>query len=857
MMADLSSIIDAAGKQWNVDPTLIRAVIQQESSGDPSAVNLSGGGKGAYGAMQVRQAALADYNQANSTKYTMEDLLKPEIGVNVGAWYLGQQLDRFNDPTKALNAYYAGPNSEAVHAGPSQYAQSVFGKLGGKMLPGIPQSSSGPSDDEIFGAFTGQKPANDDDAIFNAFVKQPDVTTSRGPDGVMRIEMSGAPGEVKKTAQQAASEAADRAKTDTQPSEFMQGLGNFGLGTYQGLTDLPAGIGQNAAHQGQQILQGIDSLFGTDLAKRANPQVQAYDAQAAQREAEYQAATPGSIPAGTGRLIGNLMPAFIGGPTAAAAPIETVAKGAGSLAARLGGGETAQGLARLLGGASGGSLQGAAYAANTPVMVNPQIGGLADLVTGQRSGNDYYQQAAQNAKMGAALGGALPIVGAGASRLGSAAAGGIRALIDPFTQAGQQRIAENTLARAAAGGPLTADLSQIVPGSVPTLAEATGNAGIATLQRTLRDLNPNEFVAREGDNAAARLAQLGTAAGTPADIAAAEAARDLAANSALTNVFGNKAVADAKPVLDTIDSILSGPSGKRDAVAQSLNNIRSKIVDAKGNLESDPEVLYNSVRKQIDDLLDKRLANSNPAGMQASRELLAVKDSLDDAITKAAPGFDAYLQAYADASKPINAMRYLQGLQLTDVNGNITPQKIQTAIAKITKEAAKPGAQDAKSIAPDQLAALKSIRDDLLRSGKTQLGKSVGSATAQNLATQNMLGQVLPGKLGALAGKAPAGTIGSALGGGLGYLMGGPLGAAAGGAIGGSLGRTTSGLMNMNNEAIQGALQQLLLNAQSGAAALQRAPSLAPPTGQLGGIQRLLYPAINATAPRGIAAPPR
>ena len=109
---DLSGIIFASARKHNLDPNLINAVVQQESSGNPSAWNKSGGGQGAAGAMQVRAPALSDYNTANGTKYTMQDLTNPQVGVEVGSWYLGQQLDRFNDPRKAVAAYKDGAGSQ-------------------------------------------------------------------------------------------------------------------------------------------------------------------------------------------------------------------------------------------------------------------------------------------------------------------------------------------------------------------------------------------------------------------------------------------------------------------------------------------------------------------------------------------------------------------------------------------------------------------------------------------------------------------------------------------------------------------------------------------------------------------------
>ncbi|MEK7945718.1 phage tail tip lysozyme [Pigmentiphaga sp. YJ18] len=638
-------------------------------------------------------------------------------------------------------------------------------------------------------------------------LNQPGGTTqSRAEDGALVLEMGGTTPAPEKNPAIAAIEGLGRATK------------NFVRGAYQGLTDLPAGVGQESVHTGAKILADL----GYDKASLASI-LGARDAEIARRESEYQTATPGSATAGIGRLTGAVAPMFVAGPAAAAAPLTQGAQ----LAARVL--PNAPRLANLLGASAGSGLQSAAYGSAIPV-----------------TEGDYQEGQRRNIRGGALIGAASIPVGAALSAGGGYLGTLAHSVVDPFTQKGQQRIAAGVLARAAEGGAPTANSSQIVSGSIPTLAEATGNPGIATLQRSMRDINPSPFVAREQANASARLNELGRAAGVSSDIAAAEAARDLAAGAKLAGVFKNAGPANAAPVVGVIDSILAGPSGKRTAVTSTLGDIRRKLVDAKGNIEADPNVLYHSVRKEIGDLLDAKMAASKPAGLQAARELLQVRDELDKAITAAAPGFDQYLQAYASASKPIEAMRYLQGLNLTDQNGNITLSKIQGAIRSLEKDIVKPGAKAAKSVDTTQLASLKAIRDDLLRSQNINLGRSLGSNTAQNLVTQNMMEAMLPGRLAALAGKVPAGGVGSAVGSGLGYMLGGPTGAIAGGVAGGAAGKLAGGMLSSQNDAVQASLTHMLLNSNAGLAALQSAPRAAAPFRQITPLQRLLYPSINA-----------
>lgn len=438
-----------------------------------------------------------------------------------------------------------------------------------------------------------------------------------------------------------------------------------------------------------------------------------------------------------------------------------------------------------------------------------ELGVAGSLLTSGGSNESLGDRAKTGAEIGGLLGVGAPLIAGTGKYLWNAG----KSIAAPFTERGQTALANKTIQNFAGEVPII-NASEIVPGSVPTLAEATGNAGIAGLQRTMRDMPGgaiNPFVEREQANALARNNLLLKAAGTPQDIEAAQAVRSAETNRTLDGIFTNTKEADPTEVLGTIDNILQGPGGKRDAVVSTLNNIRSKIIDSSGKLEKDPETLYRSVRKQIGDLLDKKdLTNS--AGRQAASELLEVQESLDSAIEKGAPGFKKYLEDYTSASAPINSMGWMQGLNLTDSQGNITLSKVQNALKNVNKLKNAPGVHDAKSLTETQVGALKSIRDDLLRQTNTALGKSAGSNTVQNIASQNLLQSVLPGKAGAFASKIKPEVAGGALGTGIGSMVGSPT---LGGVLGAGGGRVFSEVMQAKNAAIQNKLRDILLNPES------------------------------------------
>src|SRR5579885_895645 len=139
-----------------------------------------------------------------------------------------------------------------------------------------------------------------------------------------------------------------------------------------------------------------------------------------------------------------------------------------------------------------------------------------------------------NTGLGAVTGPAALLAGRGLGALYQ----GTKAAIEPFFSGGQQRVASRAL-QSFAGDPQAAATAaralenppSVLPGVQPTSAELANNAGIAQLERTVRN-NPEylqTLTARNQANRAAMTGALQQIAGTPADMAAATAARSAAA----------------------------------------------------------------------------------------------------------------------------------------------------------------------------------------------------------------------------------------------------------------------------------------------------------------------------------------
>ena len=101
------SLVEDAAHRYGVDPLLLFALIRQESAYDRYARSSAG----ARGLTQVMPATGEGIARAlGRTSFTTADLYRPEVAIEFGAYYLAEQLTRFNGNVyQALAAYNAGP----------------------------------------------------------------------------------------------------------------------------------------------------------------------------------------------------------------------------------------------------------------------------------------------------------------------------------------------------------------------------------------------------------------------------------------------------------------------------------------------------------------------------------------------------------------------------------------------------------------------------------------------------------------------------------------------------------------------------------------------------------------------------
>ena len=100
-----ASIVRGHAQNYDLNPALLAAVIEEESKFRPDAKSTAG----AIGLMQLQPATAKGIAiRTGGTKFVLSDLYNPEINIRYGAWYLHHLLLKYKDERLALAAYNAG-----------------------------------------------------------------------------------------------------------------------------------------------------------------------------------------------------------------------------------------------------------------------------------------------------------------------------------------------------------------------------------------------------------------------------------------------------------------------------------------------------------------------------------------------------------------------------------------------------------------------------------------------------------------------------------------------------------------------------------------------------------------------------
>ena len=517
---------------------------------------------------------------------------------------------------------------------------------------------------------------------------------------------------------------------------------HFGNALHGGAQAIEHGVGWLA----DQVLPGDDvgSLVGGgSLGQRARrairDTIEADDAALRQREADYQAQVPDSVAASLGAVTGAVAPFLASGGRL----------GGNVVTGALGGG----GLARILGGVA----EGTAGAALAPVL-----------------GDNFADEKAKQVGLGAVVGGGLPIVG-NVVRYGKPLAD----FVGRFTDRGATRAAAEQIRDEATdlARVMTPNASQ-VPGVQRTLAEESLDPGVSRLQQHLRgQRGGGAFANRATENNAARVDALRGFAGDETAIDAAKAARSAAATPLLNAAEASTMPVDIKPVVSQIEGALLRLDG-RPQVASALRDLRGLLYrettpaeralqpDVERVLRDDVLTIYN-VRKTIGDWLSTN--SEKPAAQAAKRELLEVRQQLDDALEASSPEFRQYMDAFRAGSRDVNRLQFGRelleggaGKNIFDELGNpiLTPNAFggQAATSGKLQRTAKTAtgfakAEPAAFLEASDMATIRAIGDDLNRVGNvTRQGLGAGSPTTPLRQIEDRLTQSVIGRLPLVGG---------------------------------------------------------------------------------------------------------
>lgn len=360
---------------------------------------------------------------------------------------------------------------------------------------------------------------------------------------------------------------------------------------------------------------------------------------------------------------------------------------------------------------------------------------------------------------GGALGG---FAGEAGGRVLSAGWNGAKAVLDPLTQGGRERILKRTLerfatdpakVRAAAANPV-----EHVPGVTPTLAEATMDPGIAQFQRGAASGSPDVASAL----AEARTRQFAGYKGALDDLAGNDGRMEFftaARNSAADDLYGQARAAGLAPTREAnrlMKDLMQRPSVQRAMVeARELAREKGiKIDDPAGSVEG-----LQFVKRA----LDGQIGTARTAGnTELASALKETQDKLLSYLDMASPMHGEARRTFAEMSRPVNQMAIGQKLRdtalpaLTDFNNGalsrVNANSYATALRNADKTARTAtglkGATMQSVMDPAQMSTINGIGQDMARYAAAQeLAKVPGSPTAQYLGVQNIMHQMM-GPLG-------------------------------------------------------------------------------------------------------------
>lgn len=732
MVNNYGPIFDAAAREWNVDPYLLRAVATQESGGNPTARSRAG----AVGVMQIMPAT--------GSELGVTDLTDPEQSIYAGAKYLSRMLDRYGHPELALAAYNAGPGrvdtfmrGGALPAETMAYVPAVRGHYERLRPVADRRPSALPSDADFLKGLPGAAPAramSDEDFLKSLPGAAAVPAVAQAPQPTPQ-ERYGARADVGGPVMDASALAAVPSAVGRVGAAAVQGFQEGAQQPPPLVTPLMERLGvYPPAQGGGTVLQGMNKLLIDPIAQAGEWAVRGVGglfrgAQAGVAQAGEEVGQPQ-----LGRDLAAMPEAFMGGTPFMRPPA------ANRLAPRA----------------------AEPTPAPLPAPAPPVVPAPDFLPPGvQRPPAPSPVPSAPPEFLPPGVRVAEPAEAGARRSVGAAATPDPLANITRKEMVAQRATAERD--RLMEPQPAGADTTQYIPGVQTTEAQYMQRAGVARDEKRLEMEMPEPFKEVRRQNNEVRAQFYADMEGTPVLKRRLEEARDAQATADLRAAWSGKQPANVQPVQDTAAAILESPDGRRPAVRSAVDQVTKELVGTDGKAITDPELLYG-VRKHIDDLLEAKDGSGTKINDRVRAQLLELKGSLDGVIEQAAPGFGQYLKNFTEASKPIDEMTILQEYapKIRDTQGRITYSGVQRMMKDIVTAREGKATHPAQGISDDAMAKLWALRDDLRRVASAEdLAKARGSDTAQNFldVAKSVGGRAAGETAGLMASGVPGGSL--------------------------------------------------------------------------------------------------
>lgn len=286
------------------------------------------------------------------------------------------------------------------------------------------------------------------------------------------------------------------------------------------------------------------------------------------------------------------------------------------------------------------------------------------------------------------------------------------------------------------------------PGVVRRLSEETLSPDVANLERRVTATGASAIPERRLANEAAQVQELQRIAGNESDLVAAIAARDRVTTPMRAQAMRQESVdvTSALSRLSRAERDLQGNDEVQGVIAQ----IRRSLSNAqqRGQNGASMRELYN-IRKRIGFIMGG--LTDAPKAAATSRELMLARDAIDGAIARRVPEFRQYLDTYRGMSGDVNRLQFGQELLRRTVRSDgdvnrLMPGALVSNTEGLSTSSRRAGAnvlaRDATKFSkataaailpPEDLAAIQSIRSDIIRSQR--VGDIMARTANDNSAT--------------------------------------------------------------------------------------------------------------------------